>query len=851
MRLIVTHEQPDFDALASLALAKLLFPGSVATTQGTLSRQIRAFLSLYRDELDLAPLDSIDLDAVTELVVVDTADPTRIKPFDQLLGKVPVTLYDHHPTPAQPIVAARGLVERLGATTTLLTRELHATAVSIPPPVATLALLAIHEDSGNLTFDLTTPDDYRAAAHLLASGANLGVVRRFAHDHFNADQLAFRDALLQHVEQTEVADRPVVTAAFAYPEYVPAVSGFVNDLLDLYGVDAAVVAVAMDGATLVFARSNERFDCAAALAEAIGGGGHAGAAFGKSAATPQATLTSVLAALARHAAPTIQARQLMSAPVKTLPQSATVSDALEKLHLFGHNGMPVISDDGAVVGVVSRRDLDRALRHGLGASRVTGFMSRDVVSAPPTATLVQLEALVLDNNIGRIPIVENGNLVGIVTRTDLIGARHHRPQGDRAATLLERLPPSVSEALNVARQLADDSALYLVGGTVRDLLLGAGVKDVDLVVVGDAARFGTKLQAALGGTLSAHVEFGTATLVLPSGLELDLAAAREETYARPGALPDVVPSSIQKDMSRRDFTVNAMALRLSPAPPELLDPYQGEADLNARQLRILHPLSFVEDPTRVLRGARLAGRLGFVFEPDTAERARAVLAASQPGGSLRTTVSNSRSRAELELILAEPRVAPALVVLAELGALHAIFGLQAEGGPLNALELAHTLDTLRQSDPVPPEAYLLALLVGVDESAAERHVERFNWPRKHLQTRARLLVILGREPRAQGRRGGAVRDEDLEALDAPARWLLRAAEPTFAGRLERLERQPPPRKLRGGDVVALGLPPGPAIGRVLDEVAEARATGQVSTFAQELDLARRLVAAMQEPGSPE
>lgn len=866
MRLIVTHEQPDFDALASLALAKLLFPGSVATTQGALSRQIRAFLRLYRDELDLVTHDSIDMDAVTELVVVDTADPNRIKPFDQLLGKVPVTLYDHHPTPVNAIVAARGLVEKLGATATLLTRELHATAVPIPAPVATLALLAIHEDSGNLTFDLTTPDDYRAAAHLLASGANLGMVRRFAHDHLGADQLAFRDALLQHATTTEVAGRPVVTAAFRYPEYVPAVSGLVNDLLDLYAVDAAIAAVEMDGSTLVFARSNERFDCATALNESIGGGGHAGAAFGKSDQPPEATLRLVLTALADHAAPTIHARDLMSSPVKSLHQSDTVATAVERLLLYGHNGMPVLDDAGTVVGVVSRRDLDRALRHGLGASRVTGFMSKDVVSAPPTATLAKLETLVLDNNIGRIPIVENGALIGIVTRTDIIGARHHRPHDDRAGRLLERLPSSARDALEHARQLAEGAALYLVGGTVRDLLLGAGVKDIDLVFIGDAARFGTKLQAALGGTLSAHVEFGTATLVLPSGLELDIAAAREETYARPGALPDVVPSSISKDMSRRDFTINSMALRLNPAPPELLDPYQGEADLSARQLRILHPLSFVEDPTRVLRGARLAGRLGFSFEADTAERARAVLAHQRrisergqtpaaedaaDGLTVPVTVSHSRSRAELQLIFEEPRVAPALTVLADLGALDAIFGLQAQGGPLDALALAHELDTLGKEAPLPAESYLLALLVGAEEQAAEWHVETFNWPRRHLQTRSRLLGILGREPRSNGRRGGAIRDEELEALDTPARWLLRAAEPTLTGRLDRLERQPPPRRLRGSDVVALGLLPGPDVGRVLDAVAEARAEGRLSDFAEELELARELVAAIRTPETPE
>lgn len=845
MRLIVTHEQPDFDALASLALAKLLFPASVATTQGALSSRLKAFLRLYRDELDLLPYDRVDLGAVRELVVVDTADPARIKPFDALLGKVPVTLYDHHPTPARPIVPARGITERLGATATLLTRELQATGVPIPPPVATLALLGIHEDTGNLTFDLTSADDYRAAAHLLASGANLELVRRFTHQQLSEEQQAFREALLHHATTQLVAGRHVATAAFTHPAYVPAVSSLVNDLLDLYSTDAAIVAVSMDGSTLVFARSNEQFDCAAALADAIGGSGHPGAAFGRSDAPPKQTLQLVLRALAQHAAPPVAATDLMSYPVKSAHVDDTVSDAVGKLLLYGHNGMPVLDDADQLVGVVSRRDLDRALRHGMGQNRVSSFMSRDVISAPPSASLSELETLVLDHNIGRIPIVADGRLMGIVTRTDLIGARHRRPQDDRAAALFERLPSSARSALTRAAHHAGDAALYLVGGTVRDLLLGAGIKDLDLVVEGNVAKLGAKLQLELGGTLSAHVEFGTATLTLPSGLELDLAAAREETYARPGALPDVVPSSIRKDMSRRDFSINAMALRLNPAPLQLLDPYSGQADLHARHLRVLHPLSFLEDPTRIVRGARLAGRLGFRFEGGTAERARVALSSNYLAN-----LSRSRSRAELELTLAEPRVEPALNVLQELGALHAMFGLLGYGGPLNALDLARQLDGLRQDAEVPDLAYLLALLVGVDEAAAERHIEQFNWPRRHLHSRAKLLGILGRLPRNGGGRNGAVLDEELEALEPPARWLLRAAEPALTARLERLERQPPPRRLRGSDVVALGLLPGPEVGQVLAEVAQARADGLVSDYAEELELARTVVARLNQADQP-
>ncbi len=841
MRLIVTHEQPDFDALASLALAKLLFPGSVATVHGAISPPMQTFLRLYRDQLDLVEPEHVDLDAVRELVVVDTADPNRIKPFDALLGRVPVTLYDHHPRPAQPIAASRGITERLGATATLLTRELMATDVPIPPPVASLALLGIHEDTGNLSFDSTQPDDYRAAAHLLASGANLQLVRRFTHDALNDEQRAFREALLAQARTTTVAGRLVVVAAFTHPTYVAGVSGLVNDLLELHAADAALAVVRMDGRTLVFARSNERFDSAAALAEAIGGAGHPGAAYGKSDQPPEETAERVLSALARHATPVLTARDLMSAPVKSIADHATVAEAQQRLLLYGHNGMPVLDPAGRVVGVVSRRDLDRALRHGLGRSRVSGFMSRTVVSAPPSSTLAELEELVLRHNIGRIPIIDGTDLVGIVTRTDLIGARHRDlREDDPAAALLDRLPPSAARAIERAAALAGDATLLLVGGTVRDLLLGTGLKDLDLVVEGDTAeRFGSRLQQALGGTLSCHVDFGTCTLQLDDGLVIDLATAREEVYARPGALPDVTPSTLRKDLSRRDFSVNAMALRLHPKPPQLIDPFSGEADLRARQLRVLHPLSFIEDPTRILRGARLAGRLGFRFESVTAEHARAALVPE-----ILANVSRSRLRAELELTLAEPRVAPALRRLEELGAVRAMFRLPYDGAPISAAALVEALDALRREGDVPDEAYLLALLLGAEDEAVETHMRAFHWPRRYLVVRARLLRVLAPDRELESER---VRDEELEELDEAARFLVRAADADLAARIARLEEEPPRRKVRGRDVVALGLPPGPAVGRVLDAVARARADGTATSFEDELALARRLVRELGEP----
>lgn len=839
VRLIVTHEQPDFDALASLALALELFPGSRATVQGAIQPSLHAFMRLYRDQLDLLDVDHIELDTITELVVVDTADRARIKPFDELIGRVPITLYDHHPVPADAIPASRGLTERVGATATLLTRELAATATPIPAAVATLGLIGIHEDTGNLSFTMTTSADHRAAAYLLDNGANLSVVRRFTHDTFDDEQLAFRVALRDHSSLVSVADRPVVLAVFEHPTYVSGVSGLVSELLEAHDADAAIVVVRMEDKTLVFARSNDRFDSAAALADAVGGGGHPGAAYGKTDLAPAAAAAAVLAAFDDHATPVARAHDLMTTPVRSVHHGAAVAEAHGLLLLHGHTGMPVLGDDGSVLGVISRRDIDRALRHGLGDSRVSGFMSRDVHTAHPDTSLSELERLVVTHNIGRVPIVDSeGALVGIVTRADLIAARHApaTPAGVAGVdSLLSRLPPRATELLATVAGLAEPAALYLVGGTVRDLLLGAGNQDLDLVVEGQTAEtLGTRVQQALGGTLACHVAFGTCNLALDDGLSLDLAGAREEVYARPGALPDVAPASLRQDLERRDFTINAMALRLQPHPRLLIDPFGGESDLRQRRLRVLHPLSFIEDPTRVLRGARLAGRLSFDFALDTAEKARAVLSSDAVAN-----VSRARLRAELELTLAERRVAPALRRLADLGALDTMFGLSLRGEPHAAGALVEKLDDLRRTAPVPAEAYLLALLLGVDASTAERHVESFNWGLRLLEIRERIARMAA-DP-------AAFTDDDLEGLEESAGFVLRVAEPVWDDRHKRLLAEPPRRRLRGKDVVALGLPQGPAVGRVLDEVTRARTAQRTTGFEEELELARRLIDEMRPP----
>ena len=393
--------------------------------------------------------------------------------------------------------------------------------------------------------------------------------------------------------------------------------------------------------------------------------------------------------------------------------------------------------------------------------------------------------------------------------------------------VLGRLEPELQTILSAARETAADTAsnVCLVGGALRDLLLERPGRDLDLVSETSAKTLGTALQKRLGGELTCHDTFLTCTLTFNSALfnpalfnpalsnlALDLATARRETYARPGALPKVTPGTLKDDLARRDFTVNTFAVNLAE-PTTLLSVPGAVNDLEERVLRILHERSFFDDPTRIVRGARLAGRLGFYYGGET----QIALAEALAAGVYRQ-VSRSRLKNELLITLAERQVAPALAQLAASGALSALYGLR-------DTPLVGRLDALKAEAEVPPESYLLALLLSVSEREAEAFVKAFGFSNKLLGARTRLQERL----RGKLQRAGAA----LERAATPA-------ESTLGHVLFGPVAADYPR-VRGSDVLSLGLSAGPEVGRVLSLLEQARLDARVASFADELALAKRLV----------
>jgi tRNA nucleotidyltransferase (CCA-adding enzyme) len=377
--------------------------------------------------------------------------------------------------------------------------------------------------------------------------------------------------------------------------------------------------------------------------------------------------------------------------------------------------------------------------------------------------------------------------------------------------------PSSRSIADELRSLAlpRQEGVYLVGGTVRDILLGREGFDIDIAVEGDAIAFAE----GLGGEVTAHGRFGTAVVRFPDGRHWDVVTARRETYAEPAALPDVEAGTIEEDLARRDFTVNAIAASLGDDFGHLRDPHGGQADLEDRTIRVLHDRSFVDDPTRIFRAIRYENRLGFRMDDETERLGRE----GMPGVAL---LSAARLREEVVALLSEGGIAHTLERLADFG-----------GAPPVDIGLVERLDALR--DELDPGAPLWRLRLAVISAEHPGLVERLSLRREDARAVEDAVALAP----ALAEASDPVEIADL-AGRAPDAALLALARRDSAVLRDWFTRLRDVRlDVTGNDLAELGLPESPRVGEVLEELRRRKLRGELADRAEELAAARELIAA--------
>ena len=637
MDVITTHLNADFDAMASMIAAKKLYPDAHLVFPGSQERNLREFfLKSTLVSFPFERLKDIDLDSITRLILVDINIKGRLGPFDEIADRddVELHIYDHHPRTDQDYVGQIDIVEPVGATTTILVELLRKRRKKITPEEATIMALGIYEDTGSLTFASTTSRDFDAVSYLLKRGAHLEIIPAFISREMDAQQVQLLHDLLKSLKIHNIHGIPVATASTTTDNYVGELALLVHKMMDMENLNALIVMVRMEERIILVARSRLPELDVSRIAVEFGGGGHQTAA---SASIRQFTLIQVqeklMALLKKMVEERVNAGSIMSSPVLDIRDSDNIEDAAEMMTRFNINSIPVMDDQSHITGIITRGVVERAIVHGLGHSPVQEYMLTEFSTVSKKSTLEKVQEYIIEKRQRMLPVMEEDTVIGVITRTDLLEAMHddfRRTQSFEETSgeddtpdsrvrnlgelMREILDPRTLRILKTAGKVAEDSGdrAYFVGGLVRDLILRRKNLDVDLVVEGDAIKFARILSRRLKARIRSHRKFQTAVIILPDGFKLDVASARTEYYSSPGEYPMVERGSIKLDLYRRDFSINALAVKLNPESfGQVVDHFNGLKDLKDRTIRILHNLSFVDDPTRIIRAVRFEQKFDF------------------------------------------------------------------------------------------------------------------------------------------------------------------------------------------------------------------------------------------------
>lgn len=422
MKIIITHQNADFDGLGAMLGVRKLWPDHHMVLGSAVSTPVKKYLALHRDWLSVMNVSELNERSVSEVVVVDTRDQSRVREFSPYLAMASsVTVFDHHPPGEEEIEATMRCIEPVGACTTLLCERLQSQGIELNSEEATLMMLGLYADTGSLSFPSTTVRDLEAAAYLLRNGASLPVVNRYMQQRYSPEQQQLLVALLGEIEVVQKRGLRLGLAMYKPQRYVKGAALVVERLVQLLGLDACFAILQAGGKDVVqlIGRSRTRHVDVAEMARRWGGGGHPSAASARiQPALAEEIVEEVKSTLDGAEMDPLSVADFMSAPVQTVTHDMTLEEAHRLLERWDITGVPVLRD-GKLAGVVSRSDTDAAIRRGDWSIPVSGFMTHKVLTASPGEALNEALERMTAHNVGRLPVMDGERIVGIISRTDV------------------------------------------------------------------------------------------------------------------------------------------------------------------------------------------------------------------------------------------------------------------------------------------------------------------------------------------------------------------------------------------------------------------------------------------------
>jgi tRNA nucleotidyltransferase (CCA-adding enzyme) len=852
MDIITSHLNADFDSFASMIAAKKIYPKAQLVFPGSQEKKVRDFIEAF-NPVEIKRIKDIDLSKVTRLIIVDTKIPGRIGLFAELLSnkKIKIHIYDHHPFSKGDIRGDVEKIESVGATATIFSEILKSRRLHPTPIEATILALGIYEETGGLLFPSTTERDLVAISYLLRRGATLNIVSSFLKMELTMEELDILNELVQSSKEIVIGGIRIKVAKASRERYLGDAAHLAHRMMDMEDIDAVVVLLSMEGKILMVARSKvPELDVSKVMRE-FGGGGHQTAA---SATIKEPSLEVVeerlIGLLNKYVKPGKVASDIMTKPVISINWDSSIKEAEAMMTRYGVNVLPVLREE-RFSGLISREIVEKALYHGFGKSRLIEFSTTDATTVDQHTPIREIETLMIEQNQRFMPVVEDGKIIGAITRTDLLRTLYEeflrrrrieetvtkeRPPMGRSLSswLKERFPSEIYNLLKLSGEVAEELGFnaYLVGGSVRDLLRGEENLDIDIVVEGDGISFAKVFGKKLNAKVRTHQRFGTAQ-VITNNFKLDVATARTEYYESPAALPKVETSSIKKDLYRRDFTINTLAIKLNSRDFGLLiDFFGAQRDLREKAIRVLHNLSFVEDPTRAFRAVRFSERFGFKIGKHTENLIKSAIEMN-----LFDRLSGPRLYEELLLSFNETEPIKTFKRLSDFGLLKVIHPNLVFNEELEAI-FKSMHDTLSWFNLLFLEEktdrgilYLMALMSGLKDEEAKAAAERLLPPPK-----VRDMIIKGIS-RAKDILRRLLVNDPVEIYNALSSFNIETVLFSMALTKERQKQKAISRYLtelrkvktilKGDDLKRLGMQPGPVYSKILKELLEEKLRGNL------------------------
>jgi tRNA nucleotidyltransferase (CCA-adding enzyme) len=757
----------------------------------------------------------------------------------------------------------------VGATVTLLLDILRKRGMEITSDEATVMMLGIYEDTGNLTFPSAKEEDFKAAGYLVRKGANLNILSNVITKELTAEQVFLLNDLIQSATRYPFHGVDIVIAQASVDRYIGDIAVLVHKLKDMENLDVLFVLVHMEDRVYLIGRSRLEEVNVSEIASEFGGGGHPAAA---SATVKGMTLTEaydrLVKTLREMVRPKKVARDVMVYPVKTVDSGRTLEEAGEILTRYNLNILPVLHDE-KVIGLISKQVVEKAAHHGLKGSPVKEYMTTEFSVISSDTPFSRVQELIIGQNQSLLPVVEKDRLVGTISVGDVMRVLQEEMMKSvkgvsvfESQPLLyarkkmipqlmkERFPERIQNLLMEFGRVGDELgySVYAVGGFVRDLLMRVENFDVDIVIEGDGIRLAEEFEKKSPCRIRTHKKFGTAIILFPDGLKIDVATARWEVYDSPAALPTVESGSIKIDLFRRDFTINTLAIQLNPkAFGELIDFFGGVKDIKEKVVRVLHNLSFVEDPTRVFRAIRFEQRLGFQIGKHTQN-----LMKNAVKMGFMERLSGGRVLSELILILQEDNPIPALKRMKDFDLLrflhpHLKFDEEVEGLFERIHHVISWFDLLFLEERYERwHIYFFALIDFLKEGEVEEICQRLSMNDK-LQKKlvggkrqadqALLHIFSWINADLQPKRSEIY--SILDPLSTEVKLFMMAKTTQMATRryislyFTQLKDTKP--ILKGRDLIRMGIKPGPSIKKTLDNLLKARLDEQVMTRQDEME----------------